>query len=247
MVMKGGILLAIRYHSARFTRDIDFSTNRKVEEVDLERFVRELSDSVRRVGADNEYGLALAVQSHMLKPRHHKGSTPTFPTLQVTIGYANRASRPEMRRLQVGQAPSTVQLDYSFNEWASAVEQHALDGGTLTMYAYHDLIAEKLRAVLQQPLRNRSRFQDIYDLCLLLEQAEPSAADKRSILDKLHAASSEREVPMNPGALRDPTLKALSRRGHAELAALVPGNAPDFDSAFGTLRAFYESLPWPVP
>lgn len=243
MVMKGGILLAIRYHSARFTRDIDFSTRRRVEDVDLTRFVAELDDSIRHVAADNEYGLALAVQSHALKP--NKRSTPTFPTLQVAIGYADRTSRPEMRRLHAGQAPNTVQLDYSFNEWASDVERHALDGGTLTMYAFHDLIAEKLRAVLQQPIRQRSRFQDIYDLCLLLEHGEPADADKQAILEKLRAASSDRKVPMDPDALRNPVLEALSRRGHAEVAALVPGNPPDFDSAFATVRDFYEHLPWP--
>lgn len=242
MVMKGGILLAIRYHSARFTRDIDFSTRRHIEDVDLTRFVAELDDSIRRVAADNEYGLALAVQSHALKPRAR--TTPTFPTLQVTVGYADRASRQEMRRLQAGEAPRTVQLDYSFNEWASEVEQHVLDGGTLTMYAYHDLIAEKLRAVLQQPIRQRSRFQDVYDLCLLFEHGEPDAADRQAILDKLRAASSERQVPMDPRALRDPVLEALSRRGYAEVAALVPGTPPDFESSFATVRDFYEQLPW---
>lgn len=35
MVMKGGVLLAIRYQSSRFTTDIDFSTPRRFQDVHL--------------------------------------------------------------------------------------------------------------------------------------------------------------------------------------------------------------------
>jgi len=37
MVIKGGILLAIRYQSGRFTKDIDFSTIKSLSEVDPDR------------------------------------------------------------------------------------------------------------------------------------------------------------------------------------------------------------------
>ena len=75
-----------------------------------------------------------------------------------------------MQRLSAGQASSVVAIDYSFNEWASDVEKQALDTGSLSMYPFHDLVAEKLRSVLQQLQRNRSRFQDIYDLGLLIKR-----------------------------------------------------------------------------
>ena len=38
MIIKGGILLAIRYESSRYTRDIDFSTAQRFAEFDQETF-----------------------------------------------------------------------------------------------------------------------------------------------------------------------------------------------------------------
>ncbi|WP_293504836.1 nucleotidyl transferase AbiEii/AbiGii toxin family protein [Roseateles sp.] len=90
----------------------------------------------------------------------------------------------EFKRLNAGQSAKAIQIDCSFNEWASDVEEGDVDGGVLAMYAYHDLIAEKLRSVLQQPIRNRARFQDIYDLCLLLDCIDFNDEDRSLVLSK---------------------------------------------------------------
>jgi predicted nucleotidyltransferase component of viral defense system len=242
MVMKGGILLAIRYNSPRFTRDIDFSTPQRLQEVDLPSFLKEVAEALAPVSADNEYGLALALQSHAVKPPDRPEIS--FPTLQLKIGYASRTSAGEMLRLTKRQSAKTVQIDYSFNEWASEVEQQIIDGGKLSMYAYHDLIAEKLRSVLQQPIRNRSRFQDIYDISLLLECATIADEDKITILSKLREASEDRKVPMDQMAMRNQAVIDLSRRDYAAVAELIPAKLPDFEVSYDVVRSFFESLPW---
>lgn len=243
MVMKGGILLAIRYNSPRFTRDIDFSTSQRLQEVDLPSLLNDVTEALAPVSADNEYGLALTLQSHAVKPPDRP--EVSFPTLQLKIGYASRASAGEMLRFTKGQSAKTAQIDYSFNEWASEVEQQVIDGGTLSMYAYHDLIAEKLRSVLQQPLRNRSRFQDIYDISLLLDCATITGEDKGTILNKLREASEERKVPMHRMAMRNQEVIDLSRRDYEAVAGLIPAKLPDFDVSYDVVRGFFESLPWP--
>lgn len=242
MVMKGGILLAIRYKSPRFTRDIDFSTPQRLQEVDLPSLLNEVGEALAPVSADNEYGLALVLQSHAVKPPDRP--EVSFPTLQLKIGYASRASAGEMARLTIKQSAKTVQIDYSFNEWASEVEQQIIDGGELSMYAYHDLIAEKLRSVLQQPIRNRSRFQDIYDISLLLECATITDEDKTAILNKLREASEDRKVPMDRMAMRNQAVIDLSRRDYAAVAELIPTKLPDFEVSYDVVRIFFESLPW---
>jgi len=242
MVMKGGILLAIRYHSSRFTKDIDFSTPQRFQEVHLPALLQEVTEALAPVSGDNEYGLALGLQSFAVKPPDRPDVS--FPTLQLKIGYASRTSQSEMQRFSNKQSTKVVQLDYSFNEWASEIEKQDLDGGTLSMYAYHDLIAEKLRSVLQQPLRNRSRFQDIYDLCLLLECATITEEDKFLVLQKLHEASEERKVPMDRLAMRQQEVIDLSKREYARVAELVPTKLPDFEVAYDIVRVFFESLPW---
>jgi len=242
MVMKGGILLAIRYQSSRFTKDVDFSTQQKLQDVDIPTFIAQVKQALELVSIDNDYGLAIALQSHALNP---KKQDSLFATLQMKIGYANRAIANEFKRLNAGQSAKAIQIDYSFNEWASDVEEGDVDGGVLAMYAYHDLIAEKLRSVLQQPIRNRARFQDIYDLCLLLDCIDFNDEDRSLVLNKLMAASEDRQVPMDPTAMRSEQLRELSQREYPQVVALIASEPPTFDDAYGRVQAFYESLPWP--
>jgi predicted nucleotidyltransferase component of viral defense system len=69
MVMKGGILLAIRYNSSRFTRDVDFSTRQKLQDVDVAKFIDQAKQALELVSLDNDYGLAMTLQSHTLNPK----------------------------------------------------------------------------------------------------------------------------------------------------------------------------------
>ena len=246
MVMKGGILLAIRYQSSRFTRDIDFSTPKRFQDVDLPAFLKTFEAALEPVSAENEYGLALHLQSYSVKPPNKPDVM--FPTLELRVAYANRLNRGAIRRMEIGQASDVVAVDYSFNEWASEIEQAPAEEGALSVYPFHDLIAEKLRSVLQQVVRNRDRFQDIYDLYLLLDDAAAiTAEDRATILAKLQAAGADRDVPIHRHALRDAEIIARSRRGYeTELPALVQVEIPPFDAAYGTVQAFFEGLPWPV-
>lgn len=137
-------------------------------------------------------------------------------------------------------------MDYSFNEWASGTEQQDVDGGQLLMYPFHDLVAEKLRSVLQQPIRGqgRPRYQDIYDLFLLLGTTI-QAEDKSIILAKLFEASRDRHVSVYKGALRDEQVIQLSREQYATvLPGLVSGPLPEFDVAYAVVQEFFETLPW---
>ena len=242
MIMKGGILLAIRYKSSRFTTDVDFSTPQHLQQIDLPLFFKAVQSALASVSAANDYGLALALQSHKINPPNRPDVS--FPTLQLKIGYANRLNANEMRRFTLKQSPKTIQIDYSFNEWVSEIEAQNVDGGVLSMYAYHDLIAEKLRSVLQQPIRDRARFQDIYDLFLLVEGTTPTDEDKQAVFEKLHAACMDRKVPLFKHALRQEEVLKYSKQEYSTIAALIK-NPPDFDIAYRVVQDFFEDLPWP--
>ncbi len=242
MIMKGGVLLAIRYHSSRFTRDIDFSTSKRLQEVDVPALLAMIVDALASVSADNEHAMALRLQSHEIKPPNRP--EVSFPTLQMRIGYASRLEPRALKRLESTGSTQVVQVDYSFNEWASGTEQQAVDGGSLFMYAFHDLVAEKLRSVLQQPIRGRERYQDIYDLFLLLE-SPVNANDRALILAKLIEASRDRKVPIHQAAMRDEQVIQLSRKQYATvLPGLVSGPLPDFETAYAAVQASFEALPW---
>ncbi len=243
MIMKGGILLAIRYRTGRFTTDVDFSTPRRLSDVEVPALLQQMRECLAPVSAENEYELAIALQTHALKPPSRPGVT--FPTLQMKIGYARKREANQMARLRQRAAARTVQIDYSFNEWASEVETMSLDGGLLAVYPLADLVAEKLRSVLQQPTRQRARFQDIYDLHLLLLVHPFSAEDRAAILRKLRESAVGRLSAVTRDAMRDPEVIRWSRQDYnVALAPLIASAPPEFEVAYGTVSAFYESLPW---
>jgi predicted nucleotidyltransferase component of viral defense system len=244
MVMKGGVLLAVRYHSSRFTRDIDFSTSRRIQDVDVPALLATIKDALAPISADNEYALAVRLQSHEIKPPNRP--EVSFPTLQMRIGYASRLEPRALQRLDTSGSPQVVQVDYSFNEWVSGTETQAVDGGVLSMYAFHDLVAEKLRSVLQQPIRKRERYQDIYDLFLMLENSSPlDASDRHTILRKLIEASHDRQVHVHQAAMRDEKVRHMSHAQYdSVLPSMVVGTVPTFDLAYGAVQAFFEALPW---
>lgn len=241
MIMKGGVLLAIRYGSERFTKDVDFSTRETLRDAELQEYLDTLRSALQNVSFDNEYGLALQLQSKKMNP---KSEDSLFATLQMTVGYARKSDSRGMRRLGMGQASTTVAIDYSFNEWASDVEIQELNTGALSMYPFHDLVAEKIRSVLQQLQRDRSRFQDIYDLGLLIEGNQISKSDKSEILGKLLRASAERGVSVHQSAMDSEALRLKSRERYDELGALIGHEPPPFESAYERVRSFFVSLPW---
>ena len=63
MVIKGGILLAVRYHSHRYTKDIDFSTTQGLSEINPDQIKEALNKSFIRIAEELEYGLDCRVQS----------------------------------------------------------------------------------------------------------------------------------------------------------------------------------------
>ena len=63
-----------------------------------------------------------------------------------------------MKRLERGAAPTTVKIDYSFNEASYDLQALSLDGEeTIQAYGLTDLLAEKLRSIIMNPcLGNRT-------------------------------------------------------------------------------------------
>jgi len=71
----------------------------------------------------------------------------------LQLGYANTLDSNAVKRLERGEAPTTVKIDYCFNEVSYEREALSLDGEeTIQVYGLTDLLAEKLRAIIQQVL-----------------------------------------------------------------------------------------------
>ncbi|MBS9439606.1 nucleotidyl transferase AbiEii/AbiGii toxin family protein [Photorhabdus noenieputensis] len=245
MIMKGGILLGLRYQSSRFTEDIDFSTNMRLADIDQQTFHEELDDALAISSAELPYQVTCAVQSLSIQPRNTEEAT--FPSFRLKIGYARNNNNGEMRRLRQGQSPHTVKIDYSLNEHSLNVDHITLtDDNDIQAYSFTDLVAEKIRSVIQQIVRNRSRRQDIYDLNLLLDSIQPENKDKLAILTTLLEKSTGRleDGMVNPETLGRVDIRERSSREYELLKDEVEGELMDFDTAYTRIVDFYKSLPW---
>lgn len=113
--------------------------------------------------------LALRVHSVRQNP---KGADRSFITYEVPIGYAF----PEQERLLLAMrsnktSSQIVRLDVSLNEAIFAAELYRLDAdSSIRVSSLEDILAEKLRALLQQPIRNRSRRQNLLDIAVTVTQ-----------------------------------------------------------------------------
>lgn len=245
MVLKGGILMAIRYHSHRYTKDIDVSTPRHPRDGLSPDDVKAWLNASLTAAVDAlDYDLDCQVQGIKQEPRNQQD--PSFPALHISIGYAYRGT-PKHNKLQKSQSPSVVRIDYSLNEPLPNIDTLSLGvEQDLQVYALTDLIAEKLRALLQQPVRGRTRRQDIYDLNMIIERMDDfDEVERGKILESLREKASSRDIEVHTGAFDEPAIRANAAKDYDRLAEEIQGDLPDFDSSFDRVATFYRSLPWP--
>lgn len=243
MILKGGILLAIRYHSHRYTTDIDFSTDKKVGGVMTAEGIREsLNNSLAQMVEVLEYDLDCRVQSSKLQP---KNPNSTHPSIKMKVGYAYKGT-PKHKRLEVLQSTDTISIDFSLNEIIPNIETVKLDiEEDILAYSFTDVIAEKYRSLLQQIPRNRYRMQDIYDLNLLIDKLEQiNNSEKSTILECLINKSKARNIEPTINSFDDPELKFRAEKLYKDLEIAEEEKLPDFDTSFKKVSDFYKALPW---
>lgn len=243
MVMKGGLLMAIRYDSTRFTRDIDFSTIEKHRQADEVALLAELDEQLVWANEHLSYDTICLRQNAKLNPKSPQAS---FPTLQISIGYAARSNPSHMRRLQAKQSSTKVQIDYSFDEAVFDVDILTIaDGEQLKAYSLTNLLAEKYRSLLQQPVRRRTRRQDVFDIHMLLVRFDAlSDFEKTRLVKQIIDSCTARGIEASQVSMADEQVRELAHADYHGLASEIDEALPDFDLAYATIRRFYESLPW---
>ncbi|GLQ89152.1 nucleotidyl transferase AbiEii/AbiGii toxin family protein [Dyella flagellata] len=244
--MKGGILLAIRYHSPRYTTDIDFSTPTGYSQEEQEKLLGRLSKGLALASERLEYDIECRIQSAKPEPRPKPEFRVLWINLKVGIGYALRGTKDHIK-LMSGQCTTAIQMDYSFDERVPTNDIFELDSDQcLRVYALTTLVAEKYRALLQQVIRRRARRQDIYDLNFLLRSFNLTSRECRTeILSALRIKAEDREVEISRDAMASQEVRERAAQEYEHLAdELSEGELPDFDESFDNVRAYFESLPW---
>ena len=169
LYLKGGILMALAYGSPRSTSDVDLTADADPGETaaglrdEIDRALR------RATAALGLPDLVCRIQTMKQRPRPAIFEEAQNPSLRLTIGAARRGSA-DAGRLEAGNASRTLRVDITFKEPVGSFQILGIGSGERSIRAYSltDLVAEKLRALLQQPVRDRYRRQDVYDIVLLV-------------------------------------------------------------------------------
>jgi hypothetical protein len=240
--LKGGVLMNLAYESPRSTGDVDFTTTVNPEQYS-EIFKDELDISLARAASRLGYtDINCRVQT--IRPQPRQFPDAKAPALRITIGSAIR-NTPEEQRLIAGHAPAVLHVDISFSEPVERTEIILWNNpGGIAAYSLVEIIAEKLRALLQQKTRNRFRRQDIYDVAHLLEKFPLDDVEGAEVLRIMKIKSEARDITPEMESLSDPEIADRARKNWDTMQEELEEPLPDFDERFSIVERFYRGLPW---
>lgn len=244
LVLKGGALMALAFKSERVTGDVDFSASVPPDNF-AEMLVEELNSQFPRIAIQLGYlDLLCKVQRVEKRPRPQNFENMDFPALLVRIGSGLRGTREE-ERLAMGQAIRVVDIEISFRDQVYQFQELNLShaGAAVRAFTIHEIIAEKLRALLQQPGRDRYRRQDVYDIAYLLDEHKMEDADLKQVQATLIDKCATRGIAATEASLSDPEIR---RRAQADwdTLKLELADLPSFEERFEAVQHFYSRLPW---
>lgn len=135
-------------------------------------------------------------------------------------------------------------MDISFNNPVCAFELYELEqGSSIAVATLEDILAEKLRALLQQPIRNRSRRQDVLDLAVVL--TGPAKLDVGKVAEFLLVKAQAKDVVVTKTAFRQEEILRRSAQDYGQLETTARRTFIPFDVAFPEVLAFVDRLAIP--
>jgi predicted nucleotidyltransferase component of viral defense system len=244
LVFKGGNALDFVWQPNRSTKDLDFSADLSALGHDLAAAAatldRLLKPTLVAVGA--ELGIACRLERLVQSP---PGPEKSFVTYQMWIGYALPDQDRVRRRIDAGlPSNQAIKMEVSVNE-AVCADVPIDIGGTrpLRVSTLDDIVAEKLRALLQQPIRNRHRRQDLLDIAVTVSQIPTLNYDR--VASFLQQKAATRGVPVSRAAFRNPEIMDRARVEYDELAKDTRALFIHFEDARTILLALVDALPIP--
>ena len=238
LVFKGGNALDFIWEPNRSTKDLDFSAT--PEELQMQDLKRLLEESLHRVGTITS--VAFRVQ-HM--ERRPPGPDKTFAAYLSNIGYALPDEYKNRERIQRGEGVSTVvPIDVSLNEPICATAPIDIEGThSLQVCTLEDIVAEKLRALLQQIPRKRWRCQDVLDIAVILTRQHK--LDSAQVASYLVRKARARNIEVSKKAFRDEEVRSRASVNYADLEATTRRKFIPFDAAYSMLVGFVDGLQIP--
>lgn len=243
LVFKGGNALDFVWQPNRSTLDLDFSIDHDhvafvIEEDTIERL---FSTAIQIIS--QRFGLQLAVHFVRQEP---PGPNRTFATYVVRIGHALPDEVKLRIRMNQGRpSPNVIDVEISINEPICATSFTQLDelSPSLRVCTLEDIVAEKLRAILQQPIRNRMRRQDLLDIAVIM-RLQPDI-DLEKVSDFLTIKCHARNMVPSRSMFHNPEIYRRARVDYDGLRATTRVIFVPFDEAWQTLMSLITELNLP--
>ena len=244
-VLKGGNALRFAFAGVRASVDIDLTSVEThpdqpsaESEAALDAFCERLDRALRLAAPDHGF-VTMAVQGRRVLPP--KKDPRSFPSFQVRVGYSRRPDRTP-------PFADVVALDVTLNDVVCESEHVAVGSVDLHVSSLDDIIAEKLRALLQQVPRNRNRPSDVFDVWYYATRAR-ALIDAGSVGRYLVEKSEGKDGlgPVTSASFHDPEVRARAGVGYDALEPRLQRGAslPPFDRAFDRVLAFVDELGLP--
>lgn len=237
-VLKGGLALHLAYGSPRRSHDLDFNavgTHARALTVRNDRrlltFCQLLDDAL--AAAAPAAGFAgLVTQDHRLSSE--------IPVMMAQVGFTDDpAARPPF--------PQRVPLQATLNEEVCAHHVVEVAGIPVRVPTLEDILAEKLKAMMQQVRRDSPRSSDVWDVWHFVARADGPGVDREWVARCLDAKSRQwpRLRPLSADRFAGEAMRATAAAEYEAVAARLPAEEEvPFDEAYDVVLRFVQSLPF---
>jgi predicted nucleotidyltransferase component of viral defense system len=239
LAFKGGNALRFVYGNPRSTIDLDFTADNALP--DEEEAIRGALDGAFQRGGQT-FGIRLKCQRVERKPPKNRG---TLPTYDIAVGYqlpgdryfADYGASPR-------QVSSVVKLEISLNDVVCETRRCRLSPdlpAEIRVCTLEDILAEKLRALLQQVIRNRTRPQDAFDIARMMRD-HGASLDLGKITTFLREKCAAREVPLSRSAFAGEDVRQRASFEYDTVLAISQESWIPFDEAWRAVQELVSKL-----
>lgn len=238
LVLKGGNALRFAYQSPRSTTDLDFSVDEDgIPDDDVK--IREILDNALR-HSERRFGVKAKCQRVKRNPNKPEATRPTY---DVRVGYQFPGDA-YFHSFEDRHVTTVIPVEVSINDLVC--ETSSCSGiESLRVCSLDDILAEKLRSLLQQRTRGsggRNRYQDAYDIARNMRQ---SRVDRRKISDYLKQKSSIRDIDVRKSAFDEDIRKRAAQDYDFHIREQAPRDFIPFDEAWREVLSLVLSLDIP--
>jgi len=239
IAFKGGNALRFVHGNMRATLDLDFTAVPDFPDDKVR--IKELLDAALKRG-ERKHTVKARCQSVKRNPASLEKTLPTY-RIKVCYQFPGDKDFQNFDELleKKKSFSAVIEVEISLNDVLCETMSQDVGASKLRVCTLEDIIAEKLRALLQQIPRNRSRPQDVFDISSMLRSGRALDVEKVALF--LVKKSEARNIYARKSAF-DEYVRANAEAAYNDLE-IVGGRIP-FDDAWSDVLDLVSRLDIPI-